>query len=253
MDPPEEMDEQEGNEIPQATDAPEEMESPEPTDVPEEEAPEELELPENEEVTPPEELVNTPGENPKALTNVAEIDLNSWPEASRKAVEEVTGKYGEPDGVTEKELTWYDAGVWKRIRISSQETDHEFPIKHTDMLEMTIQYDVPEDKMDELGAFDGSITFDKTQGFMSARCDMEKNNFLALNLAHDIIEDKKTVEEARTAYAYAIKEMMNGGTPEYQQGLTFSPEPQAGDPGENTTGLTKKEVMKKMKKKDKPN
>lgn len=174
-------------------------------------------------------------------------NIKDWPEASQKAVEEITKKYGEPSGITSSELIWNDAGVWKTIRISKEETKHNFPIEHTDMMQMTIMHEVPEDKMDELGAFDGSVTFDRTQGFLSARCDLEANNLLALNLAHDIITDKKTVEEARKAYANAIKEMMNGGKPEYQQKLTFSTEKDAADPDQNTTGLTKKEVMAKMK------
>lgn len=191
---------------------------------------------------------NTAGTTSLTFKTSGEVNVASWPEASQKAVKEVTKKYGQPDGVTEQELIWNDAGVWKRIRISKEETEHKFPIAHTDMMEMTIMHDVPEDKMDELGEFDGSVSFDRTQGFLSARCDLEANNILALNLAHDIINDKKTVEEARTAYAEAIKEMMNGGKPEYQQKLMFETEANAADPDENTTGLTKKEVMKKMKK-----
>ncbi len=178
---------------------------------------------------------------------MGKVDVKGWPKASQMAVKEVTEKYGEPNGITENELIWTDAGVWKKIRISKEETKHNFPVEHTDMMQMTIQYDVPQDKMDELGQYDGSVTFDRTQGLMSARCDLEANNFLALNLANDIITDKKTVEEARKAYADIVKEMMNGGKPEYQQKLVFSSQGNTADPDKNTTGLTKKEVMDKMK------
>ena len=175
-------------------------------------------------------------------------DLGSWPEASQMAVKEITGKYGRPDGITEDELIWRNKGNWKKICISKMETKHSFPIEHTDMMQQTISYDVPEDKMDDLGKFDGSVTFDRTQGTMSARCDKEGNNMLALNLANDIITGKKTVEQARTAYGDIVKQKMNGGNPEYMQKLTFSPQPNAADPDKNTTGLTKEDVMKGMKK-----
>ena len=175
-------------------------------------------------------------------------DLNSWPEASRMAVEEITAKYGTPDGITEDELFWLKKGNWKKICISKRETKHSFPIEHTDMMQQTISYDVPEDKMDDLGKFDGSVTFDRTQGTMSARCDKEGNNLLALNLAHDIIIGKKTVAEARLAYGTIVKQKMHGGNPEYMKKLTFSPQPNAADPDKNTTGLTKEDVMKGIKK-----
>lgn len=171
-------------------------------------------------------------------------DVSSWPKASRMAVEEITAKYGNPDGVTADEIFWLKAGPWKKICISKMETKHSFPIEHTDMMTTTMMYKVPEDKMDDLGIFDGSVTFDRTQGTMSARCDMEANNFLALNLAHDIVTGKKTVEDARKAYGDIVKEKMNGGNPEYMQKLSFESQPNAADPDKNTTGLTKEDVAK---------
>lgn len=166
-----------------------------------------------------------------------------WPKASKMAVQEITGKYGKPEGITPEELIWWNKGIWKKICINKVEVKHSFPIEHTDMMQTSIMYKVPEDKMDDLGKFDGSVTFDRTQGTMSARCDMEANNFLALNLANDIVVGKKTVEEARTAFGDIVKEKMNGGNPVYMQKLTFSTQPDAADPDKNTTGLTKEDVM----------
>lgn len=102
--------------------------------------------------------------------------------------------------------------------------------------------------MDDLGKFDGSVTFDKTQGTLSARCDKEGNNFLALNLSYDIITGKKTVEQARSIYGDIVKEKMKGGNPLYMQKLTFAPQQNTADPDKNTTGLTKEDVTNGMKK-----
>jgi hypothetical protein len=41
---------------------------------------------------------------------------------------------------------------------SYQKSKHSFPVEHTDMMQTTIMYNVPEDKMDDLGMFDGSVT-----------------------------------------------------------------------------------------------
>lgn len=178
--------------------------------------------------------------------------IKDWPMHTQKTAEETMKAYGTPDGITDKELIWYNAGNWEMIRLSKEETNHDFPVAHTDYIQMTIYHNVPTEKMDELGAFDGSVTFDRTQGFLSARCDMEANNFLALNLAHDIINDKKTVEEARKAYADIIKEKMSGANPEYMKKLQFNVETKAAaDAGINTTGLTKAEVMAAIKKNSK--
>ncbi|MGJ8591738.1 MAG: hypothetical protein ACSHXF_04280 [Aquaticitalea sp.] len=178
--------------------------------------------------------------------------IKDWPMASQKAVEATKKSYGEPTASSENEMVWRNAGIWEIIRISKKETPHVFPVAHTDMLQMTIYYKVPVEKMSELGEFDGSVTYDRTQGFLSARCDLEANNFLALNLAHDIITGKKNVEEARTAYADIIKEKMSGKNPDYMQKLQFQPETEkAADPDVNTTGLTKEEVMAAIKKNSK--
>ncbi len=173
-------------------------------------------------------------------------NVTNWPEASRMAVDEITSKYGKPDGVTADELFWLNKGVWKKICITKMESKHSFPIEHTDMMQTTISYDVPEDKMDDLGKFDGSVTFDRTQGTMSARCDKEANNFLALNLANDIIIGKKTVEQARKAYGDIVKAKMKGGNPAYMAKLSFDIKSNTADPDKNTTGLTKEDVMKAM-------
>jgi len=175
-------------------------------------------------------------------------DVSSWNKSCQMAVDEITKKYGKPNGVTADELIWTNAGVWKKICISKMESKHSFPIEHTDMMQTTLMYKVPEDKMDELGMFDGSVTFDRTQGTMSARCDKEANNFLALNLANDIITNKKTVAQARQAYGDIIKEKMSGKNPEYMAKLTFSSQDKAADPDKNTTGLTKAEVTAAVEK-----
>ena len=186
------------------------------------------------------------------ITNSTEnndkTDVSDWSKSCQMAVDEITKKYGQPNGITADELIWTNAGVWKKVCITKMESKHSFPIEHTDMMQTTLMYKVPEDKMDELGMFDGSVTFDRTQGTISARCDKEANNFLALNLANDIITNKKNVEQARKAYGDIIKQKMSGASPEYMMKLTFPSQPNAADPDKNTTGLTKAEVIASVEK-----
>ena len=138
-------------------------------------------------------------------------------------------KYGAPDGVTDFRLTWQNKGPWREIILDKQEVPHHFPKPHTDVLLQVIDYRVPPDKFDELAEYDGSIIVERTKGTMGARCDKEEMNFLALNLAHDIITGNKSVKEARDAYAETVKQVMKGEKPEYTMKLAFQPQRQAGD------------------------
>jgi len=92
-----------------------------------------------------------------------------------------------------------------------------------DFLEHTISYNVPIDKIDDLIAYDASMTINKTQGEMSARCDLEGHNILTLNLAKDIIDGKSTVDKARVAFGENVKADFGGKHPAYVEQLQFTP------------------------------
>lgn len=153
----------------------------------------------------------------------AHMDLSDWPEASQKAAQYMMDNYGEPAHVTDRELIWYDTGPWKKTVIYDTATTHNFPVEHPDVMQQWINMDVPPDLFDELAQYDGSVVVNRTEAEISARCDSEAANFLAINLAYDIIEGNKTVEEARQFYGETIKAKMNGETPEYTQSFIFEP------------------------------
>jgi hypothetical protein len=150
-------------------------------------------------------------------------------------------KYGPPDEATESMLIWHNNDPWKKTIIYREEVPHKFPKPHTDLLEQVINYQVPPDKFDELARFDGSVIVERTKGEMSARCDREEANMLALNLAHDIITDQRTVEDARKAYAENIKSFMNNKPGHYMQELQFKlPARDTADPDKTVIEEAKK-------------
>jgi hypothetical protein len=137
------------------------------------------------------------------------------------------------------------AGPYKRIMVTKKEVPHDFPKPHMDFLEHTVSYRVPADKVDDLVAFDASMTINATAGEMSARCDLEGHNILTLNLARDIIEGKKSVKQARAAFAEHVVEDVGGKHPEYVETLLFTPEPRGAEfpdapniPGSPVRGTT---------------
>jgi hypothetical protein len=163
--------------------------------------------------------------------------IADWPETARTAAQEMIEKYGPPAESTPSLLVWYDNAPWKRTIVYKEEVDHDFPMPHKDVMEQFINYDVPEDSFDDLAHYDGSVIVERTKGEISARCDKEGANFLAINLAHDIIQGNKSVEEARQAYVEAIQQFMAGNTPDIMKGFTFEVTTEdVGDPDETTIG-----------------
>ncbi len=164
--------------------------------------------------------------------------IEGWPETATKAAKEMMEKYGEPNEATPTRLIWFNNGPWKRTIVYKEEVQHDFPMPHKDVLEQVINLDVPADKFDDLAEYDGSVIVERTRGEISARCDKEGANILALNLAHDIIKGKKSVEEARQFYAKTMEAVMKGEKPDYTQKLQFEV------PNKNV-GDTDKAIMKK--------
>lgn len=146
---------------------------------------------------------------------------SSWPREAAAAADAMLMKYGAPDGITGKLLTWHDAGPWLEIIVRRDVIDHRFPSPHRDTLEQVVAYEVPEEKFSDLARFDGSIVAERTRGTLSSRSQSEAMNFLALNLAHDIITNRRNVEEAREMYADIAEAYGKGEQHPYTRGLRF--------------------------------
>lgn len=165
--------------------------------------------------------------------------MADWSQPSKKAFKDMVDKYGQPDSVTDEMAIWNDNGPWARTIVYGEAVDHHFPMPHKDVLEQFVYYEVPTDKYDEIAEYDGSVILERTKGEISARCDMEGANFLAINLAKEIADGKITVEEARQKYGEEIRAMKQGNPTKYTQRLLFDPMSQqaAADPGEPLPGM----------------
>lgn len=155
--------------------------------------------------------------------NSAEQVIQSWKKTPKETAQKTIAKYGQPHEVTSERLVWHNNGPWKRTEIVNQEIDHDFPMPHKDCMKQTIALQVAPEKLADLAQFDGSVIVDRTSGEFSARCDKEPANFLALNLAKDIVDGKQSVQEARDSYAKTVMAFMQGRKPAYTQGLQFEP------------------------------
>jgi predicted outer membrane protein len=150
-------------------------------------------------------------------------DFSDWPARPRLAIQEMMSKYGDPVETSSEAVIWHNEGPYKRIMVTKQEIPHDFPMPHMDFLEHTVSYNVPTDKVDDLVAFDASMTVNKTAGEMSARCDLEGHNVLTLNIARDIINGTRSVEQARTFFGQNVADDFGGKHPAYVEKLQFTP------------------------------
>ncbi|MGI8893459.1 MAG: hypothetical protein ACR2GN_08360 [Bacteroidia bacterium] len=178
----------------------------------------------------------------------AEQFVQGWPGTAKKSATAMIQKYGAPNEYSESMLIWNNNGPWLRTIVYKEEVDHHFPIPHKDVLEQFVGHEVPVDKFSALAQYDGSVIVERTKGEMSARCDTEEANLLALNLAHDIIEGKRSVEDARQFYSQTMMQFMKGEKPEYTQKLMFTSRPNAGYKDKPVMSEAQMKEMKEMMK-----
>jgi hypothetical protein len=172
------------------------------------------------ETTPDNTAIYAP-KKAKTYTEVA----SSWPDKPKEAVEKLADKYGAPQEVTDSQITWYFNGPWKRTTVYSMEAPFDFPVAHTEYIEQVIDARVPADKVAALDEFNGSLFVDSLQGELTARGDSEEMNILTLNLAGDILNNRRSAEGAREYFAQTAMELEEGNIPEYTQILQFDTGP----------------------------
>lgn len=157
----------------------------------------------------------------------------TWPAESKKMAENIINRYGEPDEATPSMLIWHNNGPWNRTIVYRDAAQHNFPIPHMDGIEQFINYEVPWEKYCELAAFDGSITVYRTRGEISVCCQDEHVNILVLNLAHDIIQEKMTFEQARKFCMDNMNSFRQHKPTPYMNKLLFTPKRKIADADES--------------------
>jgi len=159
--------------------------------------------------------------------------VSAWPDVPREVAQTVMDTYGPPQEATPSRLIWFNNSPWKRTILYRDVVEHTWPMPHPDLLEQFIDDQAPPDMFSELANYDGSVIVERTKGEMSARCDKEEMNFLAINLANDVVTGERTIEEAREFYAKTAMAFKEGQSDPYVEGFVFEvPEGDTGDPDE---------------------
>jgi hypothetical protein len=155
--------------------------------------------------------------------SLAEVEriIKDWPEAQKNVARQMLSKYGLPNEATPTKLFWYRNDPWKRTILSSDIVAHNWPTPHSDFLTQVIDYRVPPERFDDIARFDGSILLDRTRGEVAARCDSEAANVLGMNMVHEIVTGKWSVEDAREMAAENTVAYNMGRAAPYAERLLF--------------------------------
>lgn len=156
--------------------------------------------------------------------------LAAWPAKQRGAAAAMTQKYGAPTVTGDRMVAWFGNGPFVKTVIARDEAAHNFPMEHVDFLTQTVKYRVPANRLAALYEYDGSVWYHRTRGELSAQCDVEEMNLLALNLAHDVVTGKRTPGDARAFYAKTAMAFKQGDkSSAYVTGLMFQQDAAAAD------------------------
>jgi len=137
----------------------------------------------------------------------------SWPERTRSAVERMTDLYGPPSALAPGMATWRDRGPWKRITVRADSP--AAPI------EQTVGYLLPRKSFEIVRDFRHGVRVDLDENELSAASGDESVNRLALNLAVEIADGKRTPEDAKSFYDRTIKLAAAGRSSPYMTDLQF--------------------------------
>lgn len=166
----------------------------------------------------------------------AEPIAADWPEPARKAAAAIAEKYGPPQEQTATLLIWHRNGPWIRTVVHKVGAEHDFPAKHSDVVEQSLPYKVPLNLFSAVATFNGSVIPDRTRGTLTAYGADEAENVLSLNLARAVVRGELTPEQAREKQVAATQELAGGRIPELAAKLTVEQQ-QEGDVTDPDTAM----------------
>lgn len=140
--------------------------------------------------------------------------LSRWPEDRGRVARALITRYGPPDRWDAETMAWIRRGSWEKT-VARRGGPRA--------LEQTIGYRVPPAKLEALPAFDPRVAPNPDTNELTASADEERVNFLILNLADDIVTEKRGVDDARAYRDRVLRLAEAGKTSPYLHGFLFRP------------------------------
>jgi len=138
----------------------------------------------------------------------------AWPEVPQAAARAMITRYGSPDRWDDRSMGWIRRGSWEKIVVRR---DGPRP------LEQTIGYRVPPAKLGDLPRFDERVAPNPDTNELTASADDERENFLLLNLADDIVTERRGVPDAKAFRDRVLRLAAAGKSSPYMSGFLFEP------------------------------
>jgi hypothetical protein len=145
----------------------------------------------------------------------AETIIRDWPERPRLAARALIEKYGAPDIAGDDSLSWVGNRPWDDTVVRRTAPAGE-------SLQQSIHYPVSLPKLAALRGLGGRIEYDSSSGELSSYSDSEALNFLALNLADEVVAGKRSPEQARESYGRTRELAEAGKSSPYTSGFLFT-------------------------------
>jgi hypothetical protein len=165
-----------------------------------------------------------------------ETVVREWPELSQKMARAMIEKYGQPVRFNDDALVWEHNGSWQKSVVYRAAWPHSAAKKDVDYLKQTIGYRVPQEKIEDLRRFDKRLSVNTETNEVSFQSESEKTNFLALNLADEIVTEKRSVEDARDYFKKTARLAESGKSSQYTEGFLFPvPNERVVNPSETTS------------------
>ena len=145
----------------------------------------------------------------------------SWPTYSYRLARMMIAKYGQPSEARDTRLVWIDNGPWKRTVVYRSDPEAGVFRAGKGRLEQTVAYRVPAGKAEALAKYDKGLEVDAEHGRLTSRSDSETGNFLALNLADEVVKGRRAPKEAADYREKLEKLAPSGKSSSYLDGLMF--------------------------------
>lgn len=149
--------------------------------------------------------------------------IAAWPRAAHLAAISTMDKYGVPNRIRHGLLAWIGNGEWNRTIVYRYGTRYSKPNDNGRALEQTISYDIPPDKIIVLEGLDIGLRTASGGKELSAISQSEDTNYLAINLAHSVINGLLSAAQAKAIYNSTISYSNAGSPSPYMDGLLFTP------------------------------
>jgi hypothetical protein len=166
-----------------------------------------------------------PGTPDPAVPSHISATLRNFAPDSQILAKKLILAYGLPEEATATRLFWRGPAPFLYTILHAEGSLHNFPVPHEDIVEQAVSYPVGSaiGRLDEMAAYNGSVSGERTAGRLVSRAETPQMNLLALNLAHEVLAGKKTWKEARQYLAQAHQAFEDGKNPLYTMRLIFTP------------------------------